>query len=133
MIGVVFQASLRYTGVVVGLLSIVLLKGCQSIPPEYDAFFAQDLEQQRQQARGFSVEKQIEYYLAGKRYVHPPSSTLLHVIAERGKEAVPPLLKKMFTAPTARLMLIMAGSNSGIIPTAIANAKRNESITGRSR
>lgn len=95
MIGVIFQASLRYTGVVVGLLSIVLLKGCQSIPPEYDAFFSQNLEQQRQQARGFPVEKQIEYYLAGKRYVHPPSSTLLHVIAERGEEAVPPLLKKM--------------------------------------
>jgi hypothetical protein len=95
MNGEVFQTSLRCILVVSGLLSICLLIGCEPTRPEYAAFFTQDVEQQRKQAKGFPVEKQIDYYLAGKRYVHPPSSVLMYVIAERGKEAVPPVLKKM--------------------------------------
>ncbi len=77
------------------VLGVVLVKGCESVPPEYSAFFKLDWEQQREQARTFPIEKQIDFYLAGKKYVHPPSSTLLYVIAERGKSAVPDVLNRM--------------------------------------
>src|SRR5688572_12142009 len=87
--------STRYATILVLLLSIGLSKSCGAVPPEYDAFFSLDTERQRQKAKDFSIEKQIDFYLAGKRYVHPPSSTLLYVIAERGKEAVPALLERM--------------------------------------
>src|SRR5688500_5233239 len=87
--------SVRYKGVLIVLLSIGLLKACKSIPPEYDAFFAQTPERQREEAKGFSVEKQIEFYLAGTRYIHPPSSTLLCVIAESGNEAIRTIVAAM--------------------------------------
>ncbi len=39
--------------------------------------------------------------------------------------------RAMRRAPWARFTLMMAGSNCGVSPTAIATAKRNESRTGR--
>lgn len=77
------------------LFGVTLVKGCEPVPSEYKAFFALDWERQQEEARNFPIEKQIDYYLAGKKYVHPPSSTLLYVVAERGKSAVPALLVRM--------------------------------------
>ena len=68
---------------------------CEPVPAEYKAFFSQDWARQKEEAKGFSLEKQIEYYLAGRKYVHPPSSTLLYVIAQRGKAAIPALVERM--------------------------------------
>ena len=73
----------------------LLVNGCEPVPSEYKAFFTLDWERQQEEARKFPIEKQIDYYLAGKKYVHPPSSTLLYVIAERGKSAVPALIVRM--------------------------------------
>lgn len=77
------------------LFGIASVKGCEPVPPEYQAFFAQDWDQQREEGKKFSIEKQIDYYLAGRKHVHPPSSIMLYVIAERGKSAVPALLERM--------------------------------------
>ena len=74
---------------------IALVKGCEPVPNEYKAFFALDSDRQREEAKKFPIEKQIDYYLAGKKYVHPPSSILLYVIAEQGKSTVPALLIRM--------------------------------------
>ena len=41
--------------------------------------------------------------------------------------------RAMRRAPWARLTLMMAGSNCGVSPTAIATEKRNDSRTGRCR
>jgi hypothetical protein len=77
------------------MLSVVLTINCESVPPEYNAFFSLDWDQQIAKAEKFPIEKQIEYYLAGKKYVHPPSSTLLRVIAKQGKAAIPALLERI--------------------------------------
>lgn len=74
---------------------IAWLEACEPVPREYKAFFALDWDRQREEAKKFPLEKQIDYYLAGKKYVHPPSSLLLYVIAEQGKSAVPALLLQM--------------------------------------
>lgn len=73
----------------------VLTHVCEPVPAEYKAFFSQDWARQKEEAKEFSLEKQIEYYLAGRKYVHPPSSTLLYVIAQRGKAAIPALVERM--------------------------------------
>src|SRR5574338_1504796 len=87
------------SGYMLGVLWLVLLictfKSCDRTPPEYEAFFTHDWDTQRQQAKGFSIEKQIEYCLAGKRYVHPPNHIVFYVIADKGKEAVPPIIARM--------------------------------------
>ncbi|HEX6046627.1 MAG TPA: hypothetical protein VFZ22_19200 [Pyrinomonadaceae bacterium] len=87
------------SGYMLGVLWLVLLictfKSCDRTPPEYEAFFSQDWDTQRQQAKGFPIEKQIEYCLAGKRYVHPPNHIVFYVIADKGKEAVPPIIARM--------------------------------------
>jgi transcription elongation factor GreA-like protein len=80
---------------VLSLLLVGIFKGCDGTPPEYEAFFTQDWDTQRQQAKGFSIEKQIGYCLAGRRYVHPPNHIVFYVIADRGKEAVPPIILRM--------------------------------------
>lgn len=77
------------------LFGITLLRACEPVPSEYKTFFALDWERQKEEARKFPIEKQIDYYLAGKKYVHPPSSTLLYVLAEQGKPAVPALIARM--------------------------------------
>jgi hypothetical protein len=82
-------------GVLLLLVSIGLFKSCRTTPPEYEVFFAQDWDTQREQAKRFPIEKQIEYCLAGRKYVHPPSTIVFHVIADRGKEAVPPIIERM--------------------------------------
>lgn len=82
-------------GVLLLLLSVGLFKSCNTTPPEYEAFFAQDWDTQREQAKGFPIEKQIEYCLAGRKYVHPPSTIVFHVIVDQGKQAVPPVIERM--------------------------------------
>jgi transcription elongation factor GreA-like protein len=82
-------------GVLWLLLSIGLFKSCNRTPPEYEAFFTQDWDTQRQQAKTFPIAKQIDYCLAGTRYVHPPNYIVFYVIADRGKEAVPPIIERM--------------------------------------
>lgn len=89
--------SLLFSLVFVGA---ALTHACHPVPPEYKTFFSQDWERQKEQAKAFSIEKQIDYYLAGRKYVHPPSSTLLYVIAEHGKPVVPALMERMKNEPS---------------------------------
>jgi hypothetical protein len=95
MLSIPFSKTTHVVGVFALALSIGLLKDCNSTPPEYEAFYAQSWDSQRQEAKSFPLEKQIDYYLAGRRYFHPPYHSLLPLIAERGKVAVSPLIKKM--------------------------------------
>jgi len=81
-------------------LGVAFTQACQPVPAEYKTFFSQDWERQKEQAKTFSIEKQIDYYLAGRKYVHPPSSTLLYVIAEHGKAVVPALMERMKNEPS---------------------------------
>jgi len=82
-------------GVLLLLLSIVLFKGCNRTPPEYEVFFTQDWDTQEKQAKAFPIEKQIEYCLAGRRYVHPPNHIVFYIIADQGKAAVPSVIERM--------------------------------------
>lgn len=78
------------------LLPLVLLvyagAGCGSVPPEYEAFLELPSNQQRDELRKFPPEKQLEYYLAGQKYMHPGNKGLADVIAEQGKSALPFLI-----------------------------------------
>ena len=95
MLNIPFPRTTHIVGVLALALSLGLLKDCNSTPPEYEAFYAQSWDKQREEAKNFPIEKQIDYYLAGRRYFHPPYQSLLPLIAERGKAAVPPLIEKM--------------------------------------
>lgn len=95
MLKVFWLKPVYLLGVLSLLLSIGAFKSCSRTPPEYEVFFRQDWDTQREQAKEFPVEKQIEYCLAGKRYVHPPNNVVFYVIADRGKEAVPAVIETM--------------------------------------
>lgn len=81
------------------LLPLVLLAclgaGCGGVPPEYEAFLELPLNRQREELKKFPPEKQLEYYFAGLRYMHPGNQGLADPIAERGKDALPFLLGRL--------------------------------------
>lgn len=81
------------------LLSVILLAyfgaGCGSVPPEYETFLELPSNQQRDELRKFPPEKQLEYYFAGLKYMHPGNKGLADVIAERGKSALPFLIDRL--------------------------------------
>jgi hypothetical protein len=91
----IFSLKLGYVLGALLLLSMSLFRSCERTPPEYEAFFTQDRDSQREQAKRFPIEKQIEYCLAGRRYIHPPNHVVFYVIADQGKEAVPPIIESM--------------------------------------
>lgn len=95
MLNILFLKPAYVVGVLLLLLSIGLFQSCDRTPPEYEAFFTQNRDAQREQAKRFPIEKQIEYCLAGRRYVHPPNHVVFYIIADRGKEAVPAVIERM--------------------------------------
>ena len=105
----IFARTTPVVGVLALAFSIGLLKDCNSTPPEYETFYAQSWDKQREEAKNFPIEKQIDYYVAGRRYFHPPYQSLLPLIAERGKAAVPPLLEKMKQADSDSVRLDLLG------------------------
>ena len=105
----IFARTTHVVGVLALAFSIGLLKDCNSTPPEYETFYAQSWDKQREEAKNFPIEKQIDYYVAGRRYFHPPYQSLLPLIAERGKAAVPPLLEKMKQADSDSVRLDLLG------------------------
>jgi hypothetical protein len=105
----IFARSTQVVGVLALALSLSLFKDCNSTPPEYEAFYAQSWDRQREEAKNFPIEKQIDYYVAGRRYFHPPYQSLLPLIAERGKGAVPPLIEKMKQADSDSVRLDLLG------------------------
>src|SRR6185295_13952381 len=105
----IFARTTHVVGVLALAFSIGLLKDCNSTPPEYEAFYAQSWDKQREEAKNFPIEKQIDYYVAGRRYFHPPYQSLLPLIAERGKAALPPLLEKMKQADSDSVRLDLLG------------------------
>lgn len=74
---------------------IFLTGGCQRIPAKYRSFLALSPQQQHDQMRTLSTDDQMDYYLAGMRYVHPPQVGLARDIAERGTAAVPIVLRRL--------------------------------------
>jgi hypothetical protein len=74
--------------------SAVTFVSCNQVPPEYRNFLKLPRDQQHAKMRTLPVDKQIDYYLAGRRYIHPPLF-LGDVIASQGKEAVPFLMKRL--------------------------------------
>lgn len=74
--------------------------GCEPVPPEYKSFLEMSPQQQREQMEKLPVGKQIEYFLAGETYVHPPLR-LGDYVAKRGKEAVPLLVERLKTENSA--------------------------------
>jgi hypothetical protein len=65
------------------------------MPGEYKWFFDLSPEQQHAQMKKFPIDKQVDYYLIGMGYVHPPKMGLAEDIAEQGKEALPYLTKRL--------------------------------------
>lgn len=86
------QTTLFVTLLLASLLPT--LAGCQQIPPEYKEFFDLPVEQQRERLKSFTIDKQIEYHLAGHQYFHPPIE-FTEIIASQGKDAIPHLEKKL--------------------------------------
>lgn len=93
-----FLATLRNvvsaSGLFIALSLCCCVAGCQPVPPEYRAFLEAPPQQQREQMESASVEKQIDYFLAGEAYAHPPLR-LGDYVAKRGKEAVPLLIERL--------------------------------------
>lgn len=74
--------------------------GCEPVPEEFKAFNGLPPQQQREQMERLPVDKQIDIFLAGQAYAHPPLR-LGDYIARRGKEAVPPLVKRLKSEQSA--------------------------------
>ncbi len=98
MIHVKNSASGNYARIV--LLALIVsglccVVGCDPVPPEYKAFFRLSPEEQHLEMKRFPVDKQIDYYLAGRSYHHAPLIGLGDDIAEQGKKALPVLMKRL--------------------------------------
>ena len=65
------------------------------MPPEYRWFFDLRREQQHAEMKKFALDKQVDYYLVGMTYVHPPRMGLADDIAMQGKNAVPYLIARL--------------------------------------
>ena len=89
------QCAFGITGIVVFILCLMLTPACNRIPSEYREFLNLSIENQHAELRKFPIDKQIDYYLAATTYVHPPAMELGDVIASRGKEALPFLVKSL--------------------------------------
>src|SRR5437016_4759081 len=78
------------------ILAVAFLAGCgPRMPNEYKWFFDLSPKQQHAEMKKFPIDKQVDYYLIGMGYVHPPEMGLSEDIAERGKEALPYLMKRL--------------------------------------
>lgn len=67
----ILRSTIRVIGLFI-VLGVWFLAGCNSVPPEYQAFFDLSPEQRREKMEQFPIDKQIDYYLAGMTYTHPP-------------------------------------------------------------
>lgn len=77
-------------------LAVTLLTACgPRMPAEYQWFFNLSPEQQHAEMIKFPIEKQVDYYLVGMSYVHPPRMGLVEDIAKQGKNALPYLMKRL--------------------------------------
>lgn len=77
-------------------LVVSVFTGCRSqIPAEYQEFFELSPNQQNEEMRRLPLDKQIDYYLAGVTYRHPPMLGLAENIARHGREAIPFLLQRL--------------------------------------
>ena len=86
---------LRFTALIVPLLSYLILTGC--LPPmsaECRAFLYQPASVREKQFRTFDLDKQLDLYRCGMRR-RPPESSLSLLIAERGEQIIPTLLQKL--------------------------------------
>lgn len=78
------------------VLAVTLLTACgPRMPPEYQWFFDLSPEQQHVEMKKFPIEKQVDYYLIGMSYVHPPRIGLADEIAQQGKRGLPYLVKRL--------------------------------------
>ena len=65
------------------------------MPAQYREFFELPFEQQHEEMRRLPTDKQIDIYLVGMSYVHPPQVGLADDIAKKGREAIPFLVKRI--------------------------------------
>src|SRR2546421_11380051 len=78
------------------VLTVTLLAGCgPRMPAEYKWFFDLSPQQQHAEMKKFPIDKQVDYYLVGMSYVHPPKMGLATDIAQQGKTALPYLMKRL--------------------------------------
>jgi hypothetical protein len=76
-------------------LSVLAVGSCKQVPAEYRQFLNLPLAEKKAMLRSMPIDKQIEYYLAGMSYAHPPLMELGDVIASQGKDALPHLVKRL--------------------------------------
>lgn len=86
---------MRLAFIVISFLATFFLVGCNRIPPEYRAFLERSTVEQHEVMRKLPMDKQIDYYLAGMRYMEPPQMGLADDIAKEGKQALPFLVKRL--------------------------------------
>ncbi|SRR6266567_2850691 len=77
------------------LMPLIPLGSCDSTPPEYREFLRLSPAERIERMQSLTIDRQIDYYLAGTTYAHPPMTELGDVIAEQGKEAVPHLVNRL--------------------------------------
>jgi hypothetical protein len=77
------------------LITVPTVQNCDQTPTEYRDFLRMSPAEREEKMRGLPIDKQIDYYLAGTSYAHPPLTELGDVIAEQGETAVPFLVKRL--------------------------------------
>jgi hypothetical protein len=78
------------------LIALVnVMDSCSSdTPPEYSRLFRLTKEQQAEEMRKYSVEKQIDVFVHAT-YTEPPSTQFVGFLASNGKSAIPFLIKRL--------------------------------------
>jgi len=71
---------------------MVTWPGCASIPAQYKPFLDLSEDKQRVEIRSYPIDRQVEFYLAAMRYIHPPPIGLADEIAKGGKAVLPAIL-----------------------------------------
>jgi len=68
---------------------------CNRIPSEYRSFVEMPLSKQHEFMSKMPLDRRIDYYLAGMRYIEPPQIGLADDIAREGKKALPVLVQRV--------------------------------------
>src|SRR5437016_1131810 len=87
--------NLRLAFIILSLVGSLFTVGCNKIPPEYQAFLDLPVSEQHQVMMKLPLDKRIDYYLAGMRYIEPPQIALADDVASEGKRALPFLVKRL--------------------------------------
>jgi hypothetical protein len=102
------RSFVRLTAAIV-LVSVTVLSctGKEGMPAGYKRFSALPIDEQAAEFEGYSISKQVDYFIYEYNHVHPFHNSFASSVAARGDEATPYLLQRLAQEPDRNKLAIL--------------------------